>query len=269
MSPKRNSPVRLAACAALGLALTGAPAHAIVGGADVGRDDHPNRWTVMIEGPSGRLCSGVAISLSLVLTAAHCAPGGQRLSVGFLPADGGALRSLPVIEIVRHPTFRPDQQPRFQTGVDLALLRVGGDLPRRPDDIEMDWNDVALKAEVHVFGFGASEEADLGTARVLRGARLEHVGQYRHSSGSTAQFAQDPETKAERPGRGACNGDSGGPVVTGALHKASLVGIVSWSTGPTAGTRCGGYTAFVPLSAHADWVTQAASEMDRRSAARP
>jgi secreted trypsin-like serine protease len=259
--------------AALGLGsllLVGAqsrPAAAIVGGTPVPAGEPAQRWTVMIEGSSGRLCSGVSIGPSLVLTAAHCTVGQTRINVTFAPAPNLPPRRMQVVEFMRHPTFQPDLQPRLQAGVDLALIWLGSEAPHHQETIELEPNPLPVGAAVSIFGFGALQEEEIETARTLRQTTLEHVGVYRHSSGATAQFAQDPDTKAQRAGRGACGGDSGGPVLTGSQRKGSLVGIISWSTGPSPQGRCGGYTAFVPMSAHADWVVQAAEELARRHVA--
>lgn len=238
------------------------PAASIVDGVQVRPSEPANAWTVLVESAGGRICSGVVVHNTLVLTAAHCTLGGARLTVAFDLGGAQPPAPLTVIEVIRHPSFKPDQQPRFQTGVDLALLRTGSDFPPHVTPIEIDPNDVALNAPLHIFGFGSAEEGDISSARILRKATLEHVGVYRHSSGATAQFAQDPDTKAQRAGRGACGGDSGGPVVFGPQHKGGLVGILSWSTGP-ASSRCGAYSAFVPLSAHAQWVQDTATAMLR------
>ena len=243
------------------------PAAAIVDGIEVRAGEPASAWTVLVESAAGRICTGAVIHNTLVLTAAHCTLGGTRLTVTFDVGGAQPPAPLTVIEVIRHPSFKPDQQPRFQTGVDLALLRTGSDFPPHAAPIEIDPNDVALNAPLHIFGFGSAEEGDISSARILRKATLEHVGVYRHSSGATAQFAQDPDTKAQKAGRGACGGDSGGPVVFGPQHKGGLVGILSWSTGP-ASSRCGAYSAFVPLSAHAQWVEETATAMLRSQAPR-
>lgn len=243
------------------------PAASIVDGVEVRPGEPASAWTVLVESAGGRICSGAVIHNTLVLTAAHCTLGGARLTVAFDVGGAQPPAPLTVVEAIRHPSFKPDQQPRFQTGVDLALLRIGADFPPHAKPIEIDPNDVELNAPLHIFGFGSAEEGDISSARILRKATLEHVGVYRHSSGATAQFAQDPDTKAQKAGKGACGGDSGGPVVFGPQHKGGLVGILSWSTGP-ASSRCGAYSAFVPLSTHAQWITDTATAMLRSQSTR-
>jgi secreted trypsin-like serine protease len=45
----------------------------------------------------------------------------------------------------------------------------------------------------------------------------------------------DPKTKGDRPGLGACTGDSGAPVLRDVDGRLSVIGVVSWSTGPKLG----------------------------------
>jgi secreted trypsin-like serine protease len=65
----------------------------------------------------------------------------------------------------------------------------------------------------------------------------------------------DPAMQGERPGLGACTGDSGGPVfaMTG---SPAVVGIVSWSTGPANSAGCGGLTGVTPLFLYRDWIVR-------------
>jgi Trypsin len=248
-----------------GLAVPFGPASAILDGHVIEPDEGARSWMALIENEAGRVCSAVLISPQKLLTAAHCTTGGMRLTARMAGrGKGTAPEALTVVEIVRHPSFKPDLQPRLQTGVDLAVIRIAGELPAEAERIEMEPNDIAVGTKLAIFGFGVAAEGRTDSARVLRGAVVEHVGRYRHSSGATAMFAKDPASAAEQRGRSACSGDSGGAITLGPQHKASLIGILSWSTGPGANTRCGGFTAYVPLSDHYDWVVETVEAMSRR-----
>jgi hypothetical protein len=233
---------------------------AIVLGQSVGPDEPAAAWTVMVQGEAGRLCSGALIAPTLVLTAAHCVHGQARITIELAQPDGRNLNA-PAVQFAIHPSFQPQQQPRFQPGADLAIVLLGQPVRDIDQTLEIEPNPTPVGQTLTIFGFGASQDRDVASARVLRSARQEHVGVYRHSSGATAQFAQDPISKAQEPGSGACGGDSGGPVIFGRPEKRSLVGIITWSAGATPETRCGGYTAFVPLSRHAEWVQQTARRL--------
>src|SRR5258708_2205202 len=49
----------------------------------------------------------------------------------------------------------------------------------------------------------------------------------------------DPATRGEKPGLGACTGDSGAPVFGLAGDRPAIIGVVSWSTGPQNSDGCG------------------------------
>ncbi len=241
-------------------AMSTGPVGAIMQGEDLPATHPASSWTVMVTAENGRLCSGALVSPVMVLTAAHCVHGAGRLSIQTIQADG-RLATTPVLQYAAHPSFQPNQQPRFQVGVDLALVLLGSAIRDSDAVLEIEPNPVPVGADISIFGFGATQERDVASARMLRKARLEHVGVYRHSSGATAQFGQDRVGKAQVAGAGACGGDSGGPVIIGRPEQRSLVGIITWAAGPTPETRCGGYTAFVPLSRHAAWVSEAAGRL--------
>jgi secreted trypsin-like serine protease len=243
---------------AIGLLLAAAlsvspPAGAIIDGQTVRPDEPALDWTVLVENADGRVCSGALLAPDRVLTAAHCTLGQGRLTVR-RAGDQGFEGRIPVVEVVRHGSFQPALAPRQQPGADLALMQLGRWIAPQVETLEPEPNELAVGAAVTAFGFGEADEGARAGARVLRRAVLEHVGLYRHASGARAQFAQDPLTKAKSPGRGACGGDSGGPVIVGRQGAANLVGIISWSTGVGPDQRCGGYTAFVAVAEHVDWI---------------
>jgi hypothetical protein len=235
-------------------------AGAIVQGDELAPNHPAASWTVMVVGENGRLCSGALVGPAVVLTAAHCVQGAGRLRIEAVQPNGQPLRA-PVLQFEAHPSFQPNQQPRFQPGADLALVLLGAPIRDIDGALEIEPNPVEVGKDVTIFGFGAAQDRDQASARVLRGAVLEHAGVYRHSSGATAQFAQDRAGKAQVAGAGACGGDSGGPVVFGNPEKGGLVGIITWAAGPTPETRCGGYTAFVPLARHYDWLLEAKARL--------
>jgi secreted trypsin-like serine protease len=62
-------------------------------------------------------------------------------------------------------------------------------------------------------------------------------------------------------GLGACNGDSGGPVLDDSSGRLALVGVVSWATDPRRGAGCGGLTGVVPLPHFRDWLIEASMKL--------
>src|SRR6185503_13895117 len=100
-----------------------------------------------------------------------------------------------------------------------------------------------------VAGYGVTVRGDGRTGGTARIADLAATGQ----PGTLQIRLVDPATRGERAGLGACTGDSGGPafVENGGLY--SVVGVVSWSTGPAGSAGCGGLTGVTPLVSHRAW----------------
>lgn len=226
---------------------------AVVGGVVVAPGAPAARWTVRIEGARGELCSGVAISRQIVLTAAHCVIGGGSFRV---VAAGASIR---VTGMVAHESFKPGHTPSTQPGVDLALLRLQRPMPAaitptRPG------GSLGADEMVTIAGFGLGEEGRAGSARRLRQAELRSAGNYTMSN--SVMVAVDPERRGALPGAGACKGDSGGPIMR--ASSGEIVGLVSWSSAPviTRNRRvCGGFTAITPLAENAAWIDATAARL--------
>src|SRR5439155_3128507 len=91
----------------------------------------------------------------------------------------------------------------------------------------------------------------------LRAATLVATGQ----PGTLQIRLVDPVTKGERPGLGACTGDSGAPVFRDIAGRLAVIGVVSWSTGPNNSDGCGGLTGVTPLVRYRDWIMQTAAKL--------
>jgi hypothetical protein len=126
-------------------------------------------------------------------------------------------------------------------------LRLAGRLPADMRPVRFGSIGGAGDRDLSVAGFGVSSEGGRRGARVLRQASLRGFG---------FQQQNGPHVVAVgRSGRGACVGDSGGPVFAGKNGSTRLVGIVSWASGlPGEPRYCGGLTAAVPVAEHAAWI---------------
>ena len=71
----------------------------------------------------------------------------------------------------------------------------------------------------------------------------------------------DPATRGERPGLGACTGDSGGPAFEEDGGRFAIIGVVSWSTGPGGAAGCGGLTGVTPLVLYRNWIIETARRL--------
>jgi secreted trypsin-like serine protease len=236
------------------------PGQAVVGGQASRSPDGPRPHTVRVEIGNGMMCTGAVIERDLVLTAAHCLIRPGRVFIVSLSPSLNPRRHT-VSAIAVHPSFIPNLPPRFQPGIDLALIRLA-----RPLEYDMvparitggSWAGEKLT----VAGFGVGREGASATARILRTAELIGNGDAGAPNGVVS--ALDETTQGTSIGAGACRGDSGGPVLRGGRNSAELVGITSWAGGPVnqkKRTVCGGLTTFTQVSDHASWIAATSARL--------
>jgi len=246
--------IRLLALLAALLALM-APAAGLVGGA-VPADEVLARHVVMVMGGHRTGCTGTAIGQNLVLTAAHCVPPGARY--GVLEA-GASRRSKPnsVASLERHPLFDVETALAGRETADIALLKLAEPLTRRAAPAPFATREhFPIGERFVVAGYGISEQS-AGGFGTLRSAILMVV---RHAASGALRLA-DPTTRGEMTGLGACNGDSGGPVLEHSGGRLALVGVVSWATDARRGAGCGGLTGAVPLPHFRDWLVETSAKL--------
>jgi secreted trypsin-like serine protease len=209
------------------------------------------RSIVIIAGARGNVCTGTALARDLVLTAAHCVTPASTYTV--FPAKGAAPIATRGISV--HPRYEPQSYANSRATADVALIRLATALPAGIVAAELNRaaSPVAVGEQFVIAGFGTtapSSDAGLGVPRT---ATLVVTGQ----PGVLQIRLYDPATKGERPGLGACTGDSGGP----AFRDGRVAGVVSWSTGPKLTIGCGGLTGVTPLVRYRDWLVQAAGKL--------
>jgi secreted trypsin-like serine protease len=232
-----------------------APAAGLVGGARPA-DVALARHVVMVIGAHRTGCTGTAIAQNLVLTAAHCVPPEERYGVF---EAGTSRRSKPngVASVERHPLFDIDTAFAGRETADVALLKLAEPLTRRVTPAPFAAREYfPIGERFIVAGYGITEQA-AGGYGTLRAATLMVV---RHTASGALRLA-DPTTRGEMAGLGACNGDSGGPVMDDSSGRLALVGVVSWATDPRRGAGCGGLTGVVPLPHFRDWLIEAATKL--------
>lgn len=231
--------------------LSAAPAAAITGNAPVALMQ--GRHAVMITGP-GTFCTGAAIARDLVLTAAHCVlPGADYKLVEFDAARQPVL--LDIRQIARHPNFNVQTLLGHRATADVALVKLAKPLPAAIVPAALDRADRRAQPgdRYTITGYGLAVPGDGRTGGTLRTAPLVATGR----PGNLQIRLVDPATGGERPGIGACTGDSGAPVYQG----AALIGVVSWSTGPNMAAGCGGLTGVTPISLYRGWIVETAARL--------
>jgi S1-C subfamily serine protease len=226
------------------------PAVAMVGGAQPTNIGGP----VMIVGSRGNFCTGVAIARDLILTAAHCVLAGADYKlVEFDAQRQPTLRD--VASVARHPQFDLKSLIGHRASADVALLKLAAPPPNVAPAILAP---AAIRAAIGdrfvVAGFGLTERGNGKSGGILRSAELIVTGQ----PGNLQIRLMDPATRNERSGLGACTGDSGAPVFS---LDGPVIGVVSWSTGPSNAEGCGGLTGVTPLSLYRGWIMDTAKKL--------
>lgn len=223
-------------------------AHAITGDAPPA-PPWAARPIVMVVDARGDLCTGTALARDLVLTAAHCVTRPLRYAVKIFQTGD----NLAVAAVVHHPRFDPASFAAGRATADVALLKLAAPLP----DVVVP---AALAAPRRVqagetlviAGFGTTRAGTALGLGIPRAVPLVVTGR----PGSLQIRLYDAATRNQRPGRGACTGDSGGPAFDG--DGPLVIGVVSWTTAARDEEGCGGLTGLTPLLLYRAWLAAAA-----------
>jgi hypothetical protein len=185
-------------------------------------------------------------------------PGADYKLVELDAARQPALKDF--ISIARHPEFDVNAVLRHRVSADVALLKLAAPLKIAPAQLAPTGSSVAVGDRFVVAGYGLATRGDGKTGGTVRAATLVATGQ----PGTLQVRLADPATKGERPGLGACTGDSGAPVFRDTGGSLAVIGVVSWSTGPGNSEGCGGLTGVTPLARYLGWIIEQAGKLGSR-----
>lgn len=246
--------------AVVGLAFAGTAitsASAMVGGAPVATDG-AGRSVVMILGSYGTVCTATAIARDLLLTAAHCVqPGADYKLDGGEPGQPPVLKDIARVE--RDPQFELKRLFAHLATADVALLKLAEPLPARipAAAIAGESATIAVGDRLVVAGYGVTVRGAERLDGLVRAASLIVTGE----PGTLQIRLFDPGSKGQSAGLGACTGDSGAPAFRNDNGTLTIVGVVSWSTGPKLGAGCGGLTGITPLQRYRPWIVDTARQL--------
>lgn len=246
--------MRHVALASLLLCSVTGSALAIVGAGESSRAGTTNH-IVMIVSTRGSLCTGTALAADLILTAGHCVA--PQASYRILTSDKKPP-GIAVQTIVVNPRYNPKDYASGRVTADVALLKLASPLSSdvRPTTLGTP-GPVSPGDRFVIAGYGTTaygSEAGIGSPR---SAALIATGK----PGNLQIRLVDPVARGERNGLGGCTGDSGGPAFADSGGVLAVIGVISWSTGPSLSEGCGGMTGITPLSLHRAWITETATKL--------
>jgi hypothetical protein len=233
---------RPAAAAFLALALPAlaGPAFAVVGPARDG-DGFSDRVVMVLarRGARQSVCSGVALSPRIVLTAAHCLEGVADTIVAVRRDDRTA--AVAVAAVARHPRYDPNAPRDRRISIDLGLVETATPIEGFKY-AEIDAERPRLGEAVTVAGFGVTREGGPPSDGHIRAADLVVSAPL----SNVTLWAKDPHSS----GLGACHGDSGGPIYAA---DGSLAAVVAWTNG-LKGRGCGAITQGPLVGPERAWI---------------
>jgi Trypsin len=189
-----------------------------------------------------------------VLTVAHCVtPGADYKLVEHDAKQQPVLRD--VAKIARHPQFELKALLGHRATADVALLKLAQPADLAPARLMPSPEPVAVGDRFLVAGYGVAVRGDGRTWGQVRAATLSATGQ----PGGLQIRLLDPNA-GSTGGFGACTGDSGAPVFT-TSEPLTVIGLVSWSTGPGMTEGCGGLTGVTPLVRYRGWIVDQAAKL--------
>jgi hypothetical protein len=248
---------------AISLMAATCPASAIV----AGREGGPLAGsTLMVLSEGGGLCSGIVIAPDIILTAAHCAPGGRQLRIHYRDAGGEPMLIEPK-QVVVHPAYRANAIKERQRSIDLALIRSAQPLRGFSSATLSSGPPPGEGETVVVSGHGIRTEGDARSTGLYYSADLSVIQPFGPST--ILLWSADPKGLDNKglnrkdlgrvAGAGACLGDSGGTLTN---TDGTVIAITSWATAGGK-ARCGLLTQGILVAPQRGWIDDTLRNWDR------
>lgn len=250
----------------LGLTSLSGTAFAIVGGHDVESSDPLTRQVLHIKNTkelanpetkkvwkSLSHCTASALSSRVILTAGHCYIPDRKAAISLIQGDGSELL-IPVQKAFLHPDFNDEND-----GDDIALMLLETDLPENIEILKLPSanEDLGLKF-ITAAGFGKND------GRMLSGGGW---GTLRTTELVIFKYSQNEKmfSVLQHEGRGACDGDSGGPAIITLGQKNFVVGVFEKTTAPKSDNpdrdTCNYLGYYVNVQFHVPWIQKTLEEI--------
>lgn len=242
------------------VALALSPALAVFGGKDASADPVARYVAAILyrTDDGAHLCTAVALTPRLLLTAAHCTEGRRSdLKVIFAAdlTDIGEDRLRAVAEVVKAGrTAASKGKSPYQDPDDLALVLLDAPAPAGTRFLEV--SGAADGASLTIAGYGATSHLRRPNADSLRQLGFDR----RLRTATVPILSIDPALLIgdQTSGAGACTGDSGSP----ALANGALVGILIGVSSPRdTNDYCRGKAYFATLARWQSWIETTATRL--------
>lgn len=248
LNMKRLILAKLILGALLALAAAPHPALAIVGGAPGGPQQAA---TLMVLNDRGGICTGVILERDVVLTAGHCVSGAAQVRVHWRAGGEAVLKEPSAVTL--HHGYNGRAIAERSRSIDLALIRLKESLPHDFAAATLLAGGQPRKGETLVIGgYGAAREGDARSTGTYRSVTVGVSEPY--GPGQILLWAENAGNG------GACNGDSGGPMLAG----GSVAAITTWSTGKGK-AKCGALTQGILLAPQRHWIDETLRGWARRA----
>ena len=211
------------------------PAQAIVSGAYVINPPSESPWAISLwvdqdndEGPTF-ICSGTLISSQLILTAAHCFQGIK--GEFFIEVGATTLGTGKKIGIDAYWVSPRYNRSSIVNDVAVGHLLLPHELKVYPRLDTSSSTGSSTKAKAMIFGWGRDQNGEItGDLRktTVSFQNVSALKSYGRGFNTKTNLAAGTYIAKERIYTAACNGDSGGPLITGTLSKPVISGIVSY-----------------------------------------